>query len=63
LGLALRLIGFLVVVAIGASIVTYFITQNRAYLRFAWQVGKYSVILALVGLAFLAFERIVLGIL
>lgn len=63
MGLALRLIGFLVVVTIGASVVTYFVTRNPAYLRFGWQVGKYSVILALVGLAFLAFERIVLGIL
>jgi hypothetical protein len=56
----LRLLGFLVLAAIAASVVTYFFTQNRAYLRFAWQIAKYSVILILIALALLAVERIVL---
>lgn len=47
-------------IAIAASVVTYFFTQNRAYLRFAWQIAKYSVILILIALALLAVERIVL---
>lgn len=60
MGVVLRLLGFLVLGAIGASIVAYFITRNRAYLRFAWQIGKYAVILVLIALALLALERIVL---
>ena len=46
--------------AIGASIVTYLFTKNRAYLRFAWQIAKYSIILVLIALTLLALERLVL---
>ncbi len=60
MGVALRLLAFLVLAAIGASILTFFVTRNRAYLRFAWQIFKYSVILALIALTLLALERLVL---
>ena len=59
---ALRVIGFLVLVAIGASLVTYLVTRDRRWLRFAWQTLKYSLILTLIVLAFLALERIVLAV-
>lgn len=59
MGIALRLVVFLVLGTIGASIVTYLVTRNRAYLRFAWQVFKYSVILVLIVFFFLALERLV----
>jgi uncharacterized membrane protein len=59
---ALRLIGFLALVAIGASVVTYLVTRDRRWLRFAWQLVKYSLIITLVALAFLALERLVLAV-
>lgn len=60
MGIVLRLLGFFVLATIGASVVTYFVTRNRAWLRFAWQVAKYSVILVLIAMALLALERLVL---
>jgi len=59
---ALRVIGFLVLVAIGASVVTFLVTKDRRWLRFGWQVLKYSVIVALIVLAFLAMERLILAV-
>jgi hypothetical protein len=58
----LRVIGFLVLITIGASLVTYLVTKDKRWLRFAWQVLKYSLILVLIVLAFLALERLVLAV-
>ena len=60
MGVVLRILGFLVVIAIGASFITYLFTRNRAWLRFAWQLGKYTMILILIALALLVLERLVL---
>jgi hypothetical protein len=59
---ALRVIGFLALIAIGASVVTFLVTKDRRWLRFGWQVLKYSVIVALIVLAFLALERLILAV-
>jgi hypothetical protein len=56
----LRIIGFLVLVTIGASLVTYLLTRNRRYIVFAWQVLKYGVVMTIIVLAGLLFERLVL---
>ncbi|PWT76295.1 MAG: hypothetical protein C5B46_01335 [Proteobacteria bacterium] len=58
----LRVIGFVVLIVLGASLVTFLVTKDRRWLRFGWQVLKYSIILALVFVAFLALERLVLAI-
>ncbi len=59
---ALRVVGFLVLIAIGASLVTYLVTKDRRWLRFGWQILKYSLILVLIVLAFLALERLILAV-
>ena len=59
---ALRVVGFLVLVAIGASVVTYLVTQDRRWLRFGWQTFKYSLFVVLVVLAFLVLERLILAV-
>jgi hypothetical protein len=56
----LRLVGFLLLITIGASLVTYLSTRNRRYLTFAWQVLKYGVVMAIIALAFLLFDRLVM---
>lgn len=56
----LRLVGFLLLVTIGAALVTYLLTRNRRYLSFAWQVLKYGMVVTIIVLAFLLFERLVL---
>lgn len=58
--LVLRVVGFLLLITIGASLVTYLLTKNRRYLTLAWQVLKYGMVMAVVVLVFLLFERLVL---
>ena len=58
----LRIVGFFVVATIGASLLTYLVTKNRRYVTFAWQVLKYGMLMAIVVLAFIVFERLVLVI-
>ena len=58
----LRIVGFLVLITIGASLVIYLFTRNRRYVTFAWQVLKYGMLMAIVVLTFLLFERLVLVI-
>jgi hypothetical protein len=58
--LVLRIVGFLVLVTIGGSLVMYLLTRNRRYVTFAWQVLKYGVVMAIIVLAFILLERLVL---
>ena len=57
--LVLRILGLLVALTIAVSAGVYFVTGNRRYLRFAWQVFKYAVFLALLVLGVLFLERVV----
>lgn len=56
----LRLVGLLLLITIGASLLTYLLTRNRRYLTFSWQVLKYGMVMAIIVLAFMLFERLVL---
>ena len=58
----LRLLGFLVLITIGASLVMYLLTRNRRYVTFAWQILKYGILMAIIVLTFILFERLVLVI-
>jgi hypothetical protein len=58
----LRIVGFIVLITIGAGIVTYLLTGDRRWLRFSWQVLKYALLIAGVALVFLAIERLILAI-
>jgi hypothetical protein len=60
--LVLRIVGFLVLITIGASFAMYLLTRNRRYVTFAWQVFKYGMVMAVIVLVFIVFERIVLVI-
>ncbi len=57
--LALRLAAILAVLAAAAGIVLYFLTRDRKYLRFAFQVFKYTLIFALLVFGLLILERVV----
>ena len=58
--LVLRIVGFLVLITIGSSLLMFLVTRNRRYVTFAWQVLKYGMVMAIITLAFLLFERLVL---
>jgi hypothetical protein len=55
--LALRVIALLVVLTVGASVVTFLVTRDRRWLRFAFQVFKYGVVIALMIVGLMALER------
>ena len=58
--LLLRILGFLLLITIGGGIVMFVLTKDRSYLVFVRQAIKYGIILAVVVLAFMVLERVVL---
>ena len=56
--LALRIAGILVVLIVVGSVVAYFLTRDRRYLRFAYQVFKYVLVFALLVFGLLILERV-----
>lgn len=56
----LRLVGILVLIAIGGSLALYFFTRNRRYLAFAWRVFQFAFAFLLVFMALYVLERLVL---
>jgi len=56
--LALRIAGILVVLIVAGSVVAYFLTRERRYLRFAYQVFKYALVFALLVFGLLILERV-----
>ncbi len=58
--IVLRIVGFLLLITIGAAIVMYLLTRNRRYVTFAWQVLKYGMVLAIIVLVFMLLERLIL---
>lgn len=57
--LLLRIVGVLVVIVIGAGIVSWLFTGEKRYLHFAWQVTKYALLFVLVVLALMFLERVI----
>lgn len=57
--LLLRIVGALVVITIGAAIVAYLFTGEKRYLSLCARVAKYALIFALVVLALMFLERVV----
>ena len=60
--LVLRIVGFILLITIGGSLVMYLLTRNRRYVTFAWQVLKYGMVMAIIVLTFMLFERLILVI-
>ncbi len=58
----LRVLGFFVVASIGASLLTYLVTKNRRYVTLAWRIFKYGIMMAIIVLTFILFERLILVI-
>jgi len=54
-----RLLLFLALAAIAVAAVMFLFSKDRRYLRFIWQVAKFTVVILAVVLIFFAFERIV----
>ena len=54
----LRLLAILTLIAVAGSVAFYFLTGNRKYLRFSFQLTRYAVGLALAIFALLILERV-----
>lgn len=57
--LLLRIVGVLMAITVGAGIIAFLITRDRRYLRVSWQVAKYAALFALLVLALMFLERII----
>lgn len=57
--LLLRIVGTLTAIAIGAGIVAYLLSGEKRYLRLSARIAKYALIFALIVLALMFLERIV----
>jgi hypothetical protein len=58
----LRLVGALVLIAVGACFVLFLFTRNRRYLSFAWRVLQFAFIFLIAFMALYVLERVVLVI-
>jgi hypothetical protein len=54
-----RLLLFLALAAVAVAAILYLFSKDRRYLRFIWQVIKFTILLLAIVLIFFAFERIV----
>ena len=57
--LVARLLGVLLLIAVGASLGVFVFTQDQRYLKLARQLFKYGVIIAFALLAVMALERVI----
>jgi len=58
--LVLRLLAFLGLAAIAVSVVIFLFTRDLRYLRFAWQLFKFTLVLMLVFAALMMMGRLIL---
>jgi hypothetical protein len=54
----LRLLAVIVVVTVAGGVIAYLLTRNQKYLRFAWRLFRYALIVALLVFALLILERV-----
>ncbi|HSD55185.1 MAG TPA: hypothetical protein VLC47_13530 [Burkholderiales bacterium] len=59
--LAFRILAVLVILLVGGALVTFLFTRDRRFLRFAWRVLKYGLVVAAVVLVLFALERIAIA--
>ena len=59
---ALRAIGFLVLLAIAGALGMYVFTKDRRWLRWAWRAFTVALAIALLIGAFLVLERLILAV-
>ena len=57
--LLLRIVGVLVAIAIGAGIISFLFTGDKHYLRLSGRLAKYALIFALIVLALMFLERVI----
>jgi hypothetical protein len=59
---ALRVVGFLVLIVLAGAVGMYVFTKDRRWLKWAWRVFTAAVAVALIVAAFLVLERLIIAI-
>lgn len=54
----LRLLAVLTVIAVAGGVAAFLLTKQQKYLRFAWRLFRYSLIVALLVFALMILERV-----
>lgn len=57
--LLLRIVGVIVAIAIGVGIVAYLFSGDKRYLHLAGRLAKYALMFALIVLALMFLERVI----
>lgn len=60
--LLVRILGLVVAVALGVCVLMYMLSGERRYLRYAWQVFKYALFLAVLILLLIFGERLLVAV-
>ena len=60
--IVVRLLGALLLIAVGGSAAVYLITRDKRWLRFGWQLLKFGALILLIILALFALERFAVAI-
>lgn len=58
--LVLRLLLALALISVAVSFGIYFLTGDKRYLRFAWQIIKFTIVLLFVAAVLFAMGRVIL---
>lgn len=58
--LVFRILGILGLIAIAVSLAVYFLSGDKRYLRFSWQLIKFTLVLLFVAAVVIAMGRIIL---
>lgn len=58
--IVLRIVGAVFLVALGACILVYLFNRDRRWLRFAWQLFRFGLVIVLIFLALFALERLLI---
>jgi hypothetical protein len=56
--LAIRILGLLVVIAVGASVLMWLVTGERIWLRYAWNLFRVALVVVAAFLVLLFTERL-----
>ena len=60
--IVLRIFGALLLISVGASAAVYLVTRDKRWLRFAWQLVKFGLVILVIILALFALERFAVAI-
>jgi hypothetical protein len=58
--LVFRILGILGLISIAVSLAVYFLSGDKRYLRFSWQLIKFTLVLLFVAAILIAMGRIIL---